>query len=132
MILLDTHIWLWWLLGDGNLSSKERKLLDSKASTKKLSISWVSIWETEILERKQRITLQPNFQSWIREATHHEFMIVLPVDIEVVLAQRSLPKNFHADPADRLITATSLLSDFPLATHDGRIQKSGVCEVWEV
>lgn len=131
MILLDTHIWLWWLLGDGNLSPKERDSLDSKALTRELCISWVSIWETEMLERKQRITLQPDFQTWIRQAANPEFMTVLPVDLEVVLEQRNLPENFHADPADRLITATSLLSEYPLATHDGRIQKSGACEIWE-
>lgn len=129
---MDTHIWLWWLLGDGNLSPKERDLLDLNASDKELCISWVTIWETEMLERKDRISLQPNFQNWIREATHPDFITVLPVDIDVVLTQRKLPENFHADPADRLITATSLLSEYPLATHDGRIQKSGACEVWKV
>lgn len=132
MILLDTHFWLWWLLGDGNLSPKERDLLDSKALLKELCISWVTIWETEMLERKNRISLQPNFQNWIQEATHPEFMTVLPVDLEVVIIQRSLPNNFHADPADRLITATSILSKYPLATHDGRIQESNACEIWEV
>lgn len=131
MILLDTHIWLWWLLGDGNLSPKEREMLDSKASARELCISWVTIWETEMLERKQRITLQPDFQTWILEATQPEIITVLPVDIHVVIAQKSLPDNFHADPADRLITASSLLSDFPLATHDGRIQTSAVCKIWE-
>lgn len=132
MILLDTHIWLWWLLGDGNLSPNEREKLDLKAANQELCISWVTIWETEILERKQRIALQPDFQTWTREATNPEFMIILPVDIEVVIAQRNLPDNFHTDPADRLITATSLLSDYPLATHDGRIQESGVCKIWEI
>lgn len=132
MILLDTHIWLWWLLGDGNLSPKERKALDSKASTQELCISWVTIWETEMLERKQRISLQPDFHNWIYQATSSSFLSVLPVDIEVVLAQKDLPDDFHADPADRLITSTSLLSKYPLATHDSRIQKSEACEIWKV
>jgi PIN domain nuclease of toxin-antitoxin system len=132
LILLDTHIWLWWLLGDGSLSPKERKALDKKASNQKLSISWVTIWETEMLERKQRISLQPNFKTWIRQATNPLFLSILPADVEVVLAQRSLPLSFHADPADRLITATSILSKYPLATHDGRIQESKACEIWEV
>ena len=132
MILLDTHIWLWWLLGDGNLSPKEREALDIKASKKELSISWVTIWETEILERKQRISLQPDFQTWIQQATNPLFITVLPVDIDVVLAQRSLPASFHADPADRLISATSILSTYPLATHDGRILESDACEIWKV
>lgn len=131
MILLDTHIWLWWLLGDGSLSASEREVLDEKAAAQQLSISWVTIWETEMLERKQRIQLLPNLETWIREATQPEIITLLPVDIEVVLAQRSLPEDFHTDPADRLITATSLLSGYPLATHDGRIQKSEACEIWE-
>ena len=42
MIILDTHIWLWWLLGDGNLSAKERGALDLKASHRELTVSWVS------------------------------------------------------------------------------------------
>ncbi len=130
MILLDTHIWLWWLLGDGNLSSSERESLNSKAENQKLCISWVTIWETEMLERKQRISLEPDFQSWILHATRPEIITILPVDLAVVIAQRELPDSFHADPADRLITATSLLADYPLATHDGRIQSSKACEIW--
>ena len=85
-----------------------------------------------MLERKQRISLQPNFKTWIRQATNPLFLSILPADVEVVLAQRSLPLSFHADPADRLITATSILSKYPLATHDGRIQESKACEIWEV
>lgn len=132
MILLDTHIWLWWLLGDGNLSPKEREVLDSKASLNELCISWVTIWETEMLERKRRISLQPDFKTWIREAINPAFMTVLPVDVDVVLAQRILPENFHADPADRLITATSILSEYPLATHDKRVLESDACKIWDV
>src|SRR6056297_2515709 len=120
MIILDTHIWLWWLLGDGNLSSDERDTLDLKASFQELTVSWVSIWETEMLERKGRIKLSPDFSSWISVA------------IDLVIAQRQLPESFHGDPADRLITATSILSGYPLATHDKRIRSAGCCEIWEI
>lgn len=131
MILLDTHIWLWWLLGDGALKKSERAKLDELASEKKLAISWVTIWETEMLERKNRIELRPNFQTWIRYATDANICRVLPVDIEVVLAQRNLPENFHHDPADRLITATALLAECKLATHDQKIIASDAVEIWE-
>tara|TARA_R100001143_G_scaffold63588_1_gene72757 strand:+ start:15250 stop:15648 length:399 start_codon:yes stop_codon:yes gene_type:complete len=132
MVLLDTHIWLWWLLGDGNLSTSERKTLDRFASQKSLAISWVSVWETEMLERKGRVSLTPDFQSWIESATHPDIVTVLPTDIDVVIAQRKLPDTFHGDPADRLIAATSVLSGYRLATHDQRIVNSGACEIWEV
>ena len=130
MVLLDTHIWIWWLLGDGSLSSAERKALNRLASKGSLAISWVSVWETEMLERKGGVSLLPGFQPWIEQATNPEFITVLPADIAIVLAQRTLPETFHSDPADRLITATSLLSGYPLATHDQRIKKSAVCEIW--
>lgn len=130
MILLDTHIWLWWLLGDGALSNEEREELDQLAGAKSLALSWVSVWETEMLERKGRIELLPEFAKWIEAATRPEIVTVLAADTDVVLAQRRLPDIFHSDPADRLITATSILSGFPLATHDGRIIESKACEVW--
>lgn len=92
----------------------------------------MTIWETEMLERKQRISMVPDFKTWIWQATRPSFISILPVDIEVVFAQRSLPDNFHTDPADRLITSTSILAKYPLATHDSRIIKSKVCEIWEL
>lgn len=130
MILLDTHIWLWWLLGDGALSGKERDALDRLAGSTSISLSWVSIWEAEMLERKGRIKLLPDFERWIRPATEPYILTVLAADIDVVLSQRLLPDTFHSDPADRLITATSVLSGYPLATHDGRIRESGACKIW--
>ena len=131
MVLLDTHIWLWWLLGDGDLSSKEREVLEQLAASNMLAISWVTIWETEMLERKGRIQLLPDFQTWIRLATKPEIITLLSADTEVVLAQRQLPDSFHGDPADRLITATSILSGYELATHDQRIVESEACSIWE-
>lgn len=131
MVLLDTHFWLWWLLGDGALSNQERFALDKLAESNLLAISWVTIWETEMLERKGRIQLQPDFNTWIRAATKPEIITLLSADIEVVLAQRQLPESFHGDPADRLITATSLLSGYELATHDQRIRDADVCEIWK-
>lgn len=110
MIVLDTHIWLWWLLGDGNLTNAERDMLDQKAMENELSVSWVSIWETEMLERKGRIELNPDFNTWISSATDPQIAKILPADIDLVVAQRQLPESFHGDPADRLITATSILS----------------------
>ena len=130
MILLDTHIWLWWLLGDGGLSKTERDELDKMASANLLALSWVSIWEAEMLDRKDRIHLFSDFNAWIRRATNKDVIRLLPADVDVVIAQRELPESFHGDPADRLIAATSILSGFSLATHDQRIRSSQCCDIW--
>lgn len=121
MILLDTHIWLWWLLGDGALSTKERDALDSLAASCEIALSWVSIWETEMLYRKGRIKLLPDLSTWVTEATDDSFCTILPVDTELVIAQSLLPESFHGDPADRLIVTTAMIAEIPLATYDSRI-----------
>jgi PIN domain nuclease of toxin-antitoxin system len=132
MVLLDTHIWLWWLLGDGRLKSHEHDIFDELATQRKIAISWVTIWETEMLERKGRIRLLPDFTEWIGTASAPEVCSILPVDVDVVLAQRMLPETFHADPADRLIVATALLSGYALATYDQRIVDAGVCAIFSI
>lgn len=132
MVLMDTHIWLWWLLGDGALIPAERVALDELASQKKLALSWTSVWEMEMLERKGRIQISIPLEKWLEKATHPDVCTLWPVDTEVVLNQRKLPEDFHADPADRLITSTAMLAQCALATYDGKIRASEVVEIWMV
>ncbi|MCC5935088.1 MAG: type II toxin-antitoxin system VapC family toxin [Balneolales bacterium] len=131
MILLDTHIWLWWLLGDGPLLAAQRNRLNQLAAEGRLAVSWVSLWETEMLERKGRIRLNLPFDEWLSLATAQEVCIVLPVDALTLIKQRGLPGCFHADPADRLITATALQYGIPLCTADRRIRESEAVQIFE-
>src|SRR5690625_2364915 len=130
MILLDTHIWLWWLLGDGNLSRSDIDGVGRLAVNRLSTVTWVSVWDNEMLERKDRIRLEPNFSEWIKKAANPDFLTILPVDTEVIIAQRTLPESFHADPADRLLVATAILSGYPFATYDSAIIQSEVCSIW--
>ena len=130
MILLDTHVWIWWLLGTGQLSPTQRNKLDELAQNKQLALSWVSIWEAEMLERKSKISLNIPLDEWISKASSSEFMNVIGVDTKLVLAQRELPESFHADPADRLIVTTAKLLSVPLATFDSKIIFSKTVKIW--
>ena len=130
MLLLDTHIWLWWLLGYGPINNDQRKELDDMASDKKLAVSVISIWEIELLERKGRIQLFPNLEKWLEIATDPHYLNIYPLNMQVIMAQRKLPKDFHPDPADRIITATSMLADIPLFTHDDRIINAAATQIW--
>ena len=130
MILLDTHVWIWWLLGTGQLSTKQRTKLDELAQNKQLALSWGSTWEVEMLERKSKISLNIPFDEWISKASSSEFMNVIGVDTKLVLAQRALPLSFHSDPADRLIVTTAKLLSVPLATFDSKIIQTASVEIW--
>lgn len=50
-ILLDTHVWIWWLVGSDQLPKKERDQLDRLASRGALRLAAVSLWETQLLQR---------------------------------------------------------------------------------
>jgi PIN domain nuclease of toxin-antitoxin system len=130
-ILLDTHVWIWWLLGSDQLPRKERVELDRLASRGALRVAAVSLWETQMLCAKNRLTLNRPFDIWIREAAAADVVQILPLDVEVVIAFDGLPASFHGDPADRLIVSTSRAHKLPLATHDGAIRKSRVTTFWK-
>jgi PIN domain nuclease of toxin-antitoxin system len=125
MILLDTHVWLWWLLDEGPLTIEERETLNESARNREIAISAATLWETEMLHRKGMIELKPDVRTWIDLATKPEVCSVIPIEKEVILAQDKLPANFPDDPADRLIVATALHFEYPLATKDEVLQELG-------
>lgn len=130
-VLLDTHVWIWWLLGSAQLPTKERDGLDRLASRGALRLAAVSLWETQILHAKSRLTLNRPFDIWIRDAAAANVVQILPLDVEVVIALDGLPASFHGDPADRLIVSTSRAQKIPLATHDAAIRRSRVTTFWK-
>ncbi len=130
MILLDTHILIWWSLRSKRLSESQFQKLDSWSASNKLLISIISIWEVEMLDRKKKIQLGENFGKWTSKVTHSDILQVIPLSRELILAQRTLPENFHPDPADRLIVSTAKLLDLPLVTQDQKIIDSTACKIW--
>ena len=130
-VLLDTHVWLWWLLGSDRLQKKERSGLDRLASRSALRVAAVSLWEAQMLHAKGRLTLSRSFDGWIRDAAAASVVQIVPLDVEVVIALDGLPASFHGDPADRLIVSTSRAHGIPLATHDHAIRKSRTITVWK-
>lgn len=117
-LLLDTHIWLWYLLGDQRLSLQlQNTIVDPNTE---LWLSPISIWETLILAEKGRISLQPDPITWVNLAlktlkTHEAQM---NYDIAILSRQIALP---HQDPADRFIVATAIYYGLILATVDVNI-----------
>lgn len=129
-VLLDTHVWVRWLTEDPPLPKAERDGLSRLALRQPPGISAISLWEVQMLHARQRLPLDRPFERWIREASQADVVRVLPLDVEVVVALQALPKEFHGDPADRLIVATARAHGMALATHDRPIRKSRAVKLW--
>ena len=129
-ILLDTHIWIWWLTGAPQMKKAERDALDTLASNGLPFVSAISIWETELLASRDRIVLSEPFDSWIHRMTAPDTVRLLPLDADTVVALHALPASFHGDPADRLIVATARTHGLTLATRDSQIRRSRLVPIW--
>jgi PIN domain nuclease of toxin-antitoxin system len=129
-MLLDTHVWIWWLSGGGNLSAAEYLALELSAETETPNVSAISLWEVQMLYSLRRLALDRPFEAWLLQATLPDAVRVLPIDTSVILELNRMPP-MHGDPADRLIVATARVHDVPLATHDRRIRKSRLVRLWK-
>jgi len=130
-IILDTHIWVWWLLPKSPLPDRERTALDRIATDDGLLLPAICLWEAQMLHHKKRIDLPVPFPTWLRRASGADIVNVLPLSAETVIAVDDLPASFHGDPADRMIVATARVHDLPLATHDDAIKKSRLIKIWK-
>jgi PIN domain nuclease of toxin-antitoxin system len=130
-VILDTHIWVWWLLPGSPLSDRERMALDRIATDNGILLPAICLWEAQMLHRKKRIELPVPFPTWLRRATAADMLKVLPLNADTVIAVDDLPAGFHGDPADRMIVATARVHDLPLATHDDAIKKSRLVKIWK-
>jgi len=129
-VLLDTHVWVWWLSGSDRLSRREALALDALAAKGELRLAAISLWEVQMAFAKGRFIPEDGFERWLRIAAAPETIQVLPPDVPVALALNSLPQRLHADPADRLIVATARAYRCELATHDDTLRRLRVAPLW--
>lgn len=115
MIVLDTHIWLWWVNEDTELlaaaRSKQIELCDQVA------VSAISCFEISWLARHGRIVLPCDQAQWFEKALEGSGIGLLPITPEIATMAVDLPEH-HSDPQDRIIMATALAHDAKLMSSD--------------
>ncbi len=118
-VLLDTHIWLWYLLGDEQLSENLKEIIQD--CNNELWLSPISVWETVVLAQKGRIELNSEPAIWVKRYLKILEVKEAPLTHEIALLSRELD-FIHQDPADRFIAATAIKLNLFLATVDRNLQ----------
>jgi PIN domain nuclease of toxin-antitoxin system len=114
-ILLDTHVFIWFIMGDRRLTPSLRNVLDDPANEIQLSV--ISIWESIVKHRLGKLTLsEPPEVLFPRERDAHGFRS-LELDEASVLRLPTLPLH-HKDPFDRILVCQALTHSLTIATVD--------------
>lgn len=121
MILLDTHIWVWWVHGDRALPAGVQASVELH-SGEGIAVSAISCWEVAKLVERGRIELPLELHKWMPMALSGYGVTVIPISPEIAIASTQLPGEFHRDPADQIIVATSRVHNLPLVTCDSKIR----------
>jgi PIN domain nuclease of toxin-antitoxin system len=130
--VLDTHIWIWWMIGDPRLSRGERDALDQLPENARPVIADISLWECATLVDLGRLEIDGSLETWLQIAASPATVRIQPITPGIVAEMNRLPAHFHRDPADRLIVATARALKLPMATRDGKIRKSRLVPLWKV
>jgi PIN domain nuclease of toxin-antitoxin system len=120
VIVIDTHIWVWWIHGDPHLSVQQTQWLQENEA-QGLGVSIISCWEVAKLVEYNRLTLPCPVADWLDQALSYPGVTLLELTPRIVVDSTQLPKSFHKDPADQLIVATARILDCPLLTADAKI-----------
>ena len=122
MIILDTHIGVWWSDEITRLSTAQRNAIsDERSQQGTIGVSAVSCWEVALLAERGRVTLDLDALQWLNRLLAYPGVQLLPITPEIAVSAYSLPDPFHRDPADRLLVATAIEWECPLLTDDRQI-----------
>jgi PIN domain nuclease of toxin-antitoxin system len=124
-IVLDTHVWLWFVDGNPTLKKQAVANITTAAMAGNLLVPAICVWEIAMLQDRGRLTLNKPLADWISEALDLSGIAVAALSPDVAIESCKLPGSFHNDPADRMIVATARIENATVLTRDRRILDYG-------
>ena len=114
-ILLDTHVFLWYISADARLSNKLQHII--RDPTNEVFLSPISVWEAIIKHQTGKLELPEPPQTYLPRQRHRHLISSLPLDEASVTHLAVLPP-LHRDPFDRMLVCQAHAHDLTLATVD--------------
>lgn len=129
-VVVDTHALLWMLRGTlRERSPSGADIIDQALVAKTLHVSIGSFLDLRYLVDSGRLSVQALDDA--RSIVDGDAFTVVPLDLPVLDAMASVPREKVPDPFDRIIAATALTLDLPLVSADEDIQGAiGERVVW--
>ena len=120
--LLDTCAMIWLGMGGGDLTSDARRRI---AVASALHYSPISVWEIARLMKEGKVVIPNDAVDFVADLKEQYGLAAIPPTDDIMIHAARLP-DFHKDPADRIIIATSLVNNLTVVTGDGKFAQYGV------
>lgn len=118
-ILLDTHIFLWFISGDTQLSADIRDAI--RDPDNEVYLSSVSVWEAIVKYQLGKLPLPEPPQTYLPKQRDCHQISSLALDESSVVQLANLPP-LHRDPFDRMLICQALHNGLTIATVDTAVR----------
>jgi PIN domain nuclease of toxin-antitoxin system len=127
-VLLDTHAFLWYLLGDRNLSLKSKRIIDTREN---LYFSIVSLWEIAIKVNIGKLQIHRPIEDLSQELQYSNIQIlpILTQDIELY-STLNFPSS-HRDPFDRMLIVQAINLSLVVISKDIKFDDYPIQRLWD-
>jgi PIN domain nuclease of toxin-antitoxin system len=122
-ILLDTHIFLWFISGDAQLSANVRDAI--RDPDNEIYLSSVSVWEAIVKYQLGKLPLPESPETYLPKQRDLHQIASLALDESSVVQLAKLPP-LHRDPFDRMLICQALQNGLMIATVDAAIRAYSV------
>jgi PIN domain nuclease of toxin-antitoxin system len=126
-LLLDTHVFLWWINDGPELSAKARATIRKGQNECFLSVA--SAWEMAIKSSTGKLVLSQPLERFIPEQLAANGFRLLEIDFRHAAKVETLPFH-HRDPFDRLIVAQAMSEKMPIVSADAALSEYGIKRIW--
>ena len=97
MIVLDAHVWVWWVQDDPLLPPDHKQVVQDHEAMG-LGVSAISCWEVAKLVEYGRLTLPDPVEQWMAQALAYPGVRLLPVTPEIAIESTQLPAAISQRP----------------------------------
>lgn len=118
-ILLDTHIFLWFISGDPRLPTSIQQAIRNPANN--VFLSSVSIWEAIVKHQIGKLPLPQPPELYLPFQRQRHGIASLALDEQSVLRLAQLPP-LHRDPFDRMLVCQAMEHAMSLASTDPAVR----------
>ncbi|HEY7387411.1 MAG TPA: type II toxin-antitoxin system VapC family toxin [Bryobacteraceae bacterium] len=124
-VLLDTHVFLWWVRNEVKLSRNARR----EITRAECYFSLASCWELAIKTSLSRISFDRPLAQFLSEELPANAISLLPIEFRHVTRVAQLPFH-HRDPFDRLLIAQALEESLTIVSADDDFDAYSVRRIW--